>query len=260
MADEEQQSPQPSLEVPRLFGRRRRKGSATESPDEASTAVGEPVAASPTEPVSEPVSKPVSDPASEQAEALETVADEPARESVREPVLETVPAARPDAVPAPPLFIDEVTAPESPATPRTRPAREPRARRETPLVAGRAAAALTGLVVGLVLVGATVGALRGCEAVQGTTSCNRAGFPLLVAIFLIAVVVGATLLRLFDVPDPTSTSLLAVGLVAVAALLFLLDVTDEWWMLLVIPAVSVATFVLSHWITTTFVEPAERSR
>ena len=38
---------------------------------------------------------------------------------------------------------------------------------------------------------------------------------------------------------------------------FLVDVLDEWWMVAVIPVVTVATFLLSHWVTTSVIEPAE---
>ena len=71
------------------------------------------------------------------------------------------------------------------------------------------------------------------------------------------VVVGALLLRAWGVPDPGSTSFLGVGLLAVVALLFLVDVLFDWWMVIAIPVVAVLTFVLSHWVTTAIVEPAK---
>ena len=76
------------------------------------------------------------------------------------------------------------------------------------------------------------------------------------AILVLAVLLGTVVLRLRRVPEPGSTSFLAVGLISVVALLFLVDELFEWWMIIVIPLVSVATFLLSHWVTTTFVEPA----
>ena len=75
-----------------------------------------------------------------------------------------------------------------------------------------AAAVLTGLVVGLGIVGLTWASLRSCEGVQGTSSCGDAGYPLLGLILVAMVVVGALLLRLLRVPDPGSTSFLGVGL------------------------------------------------
>ena len=76
------------------------------------------------------------------------------------------------------------------------------------------------------------------------------------AILIVAVLVGAGLLRASRVPEPGSTSFLAVGLLSVAALLFLVGQLFEWWMILVIPIVSVSTFLLSHWVTTTYIDPA----
>ena len=61
---------------------------------------------------------------------------------------------------------------------------------------------------------------RGCEAVRGTSSCGGGpGFTLLVATFAVCVLLGSALLRTFLIPDPGSSSFLAVGLVAVVALL-----------------------------------------
>ena len=88
----------------------------------------------------------------------------------------------------------------------------------------------------------------------GHDSCGGPGFFLLVAILVLAVVLGTAVLRLCQVAEPGSTSFLAVGLTSVIALLFLVDALFEWWMVIVIPLVSVATFLLSHWVTTTFVD------
>lgn len=138
---------------------------------------------------------------------------------------------------------------------------EERERREfrLPAIAPMRAAMVTGLVIGLLAVGLTFVALRGCELVRGTSSCGGGpGFFLLLAILVVLVVLGGWLLRAWDVSDPMSTSFLAVGLVAVVALLFLVDVLFSPWMLLVVPLVAVGTFALSHWVTTAFIEPAER--
>ena len=68
------------------------------------------------------------------------------------------------------------------------------------------------------------------------------------------VLLGAALLRAWGVVDPTSTSFLGVGLVAVLALLFFLSALDSVWMLLVLPVLTAITFLLSWWVTETFVE------
>ena len=49
----------------------------------------------------------------------------------------------------------------------------------------------------------------------------------------------------------------AVGLLCVVALLFLVDVLFNWWMIIIIPVVSMVCFALSHWVTTAFVDTDE---
>ncbi len=127
-----------------------------------------------------------------------------------------------------------------------------------PLLTSYRAAAVTGLVVGAAMVVLTWLSLRGCEAVRGTSSCGGGpGFLLLVATFALCVLLGSQLLKTFQIPDPGSSSFLAVGLVAVVALLFLIDFLDNWSMLVVIPALSIGGYLASVWVTKTFVEPVD---
>jgi hypothetical protein len=122
-----------------------------------------------------------------------------------------------------------------------------------PALPGRVAAALTGVVTGLVGVGATYAALAGCEAVRGVSSCGGApGFFILVAILVLMVLLGAGLLKAFGVAEATSTSFLGVGIVAVVAMLGLLEVIFSVWMALVVPALAAVAFLLAHWVTTRF--------
>ena len=141
---------------------------------------------------------------------------------------------------------------EAPPARRTR-----RPRPTVQLPSGWPAVIATGLVVGLVVVGLTWLSLRTCEAVQGTTSCGTAGYPMLGLVVVLAVLAGGTLLRLAQVPDPVSTSLLAVGSAAVIALVFLIDHLDRPAMIVVIPLVCAATFAGAHWLTTAVIEPHE---
>ncbi|GAB3762166.1 hypothetical protein GCM10027600_05520 [Nocardioides ginsengisegetis] len=145
--------------------------------------------------------------------------------------------------------------PESEPAPGVRRARAPR--RTLPAVGGMTAAVLTGLLVGVITVGLTWASLHLCEVAKGTSSCGGPGFLLLLAIMIAMVFLGSLLLRAFGVTDPGSTSFLAVGLLAVLALLFLVDVLFNWWMIIVIPVFSVLTFALAHWVTTAFIEPAD---
>ncbi len=279
MADEDRRNDGPSLELPSLgFGRRKRRKQAAETPapDQPEAAPSEPVDAEATRPLA-PQSEPTSP-------APVTREDVPAA-STPPPVL---PEAEPVTEETRPLFVDQVPAsplappprvpanapepeaeaaetelqPAEPPAPRRRKRREPReprARRELalPAVGGMTAAVITGVLVGVITVGLTSASLNLCEIVKGTSSCGGPGFLLLVAIMIAMVLLGAVLLRAFGVPDPGSTSFLAVGLLAVVALLFLVDVLFNWWMIIVIPACAVATFALSHWVTTAFIEPAK---
>jgi hypothetical protein len=258
MPDEDKR--QPSLEPPKLFGRRKKeRGVEPEPRDEPTAAIPEP------EPYPEPVPRP--EPVPEP-----TPIPEPEPTPVPEPEPSPEPAPVPDdgaaaaAAEEPPvartlatgvpLFADEVAPTQEPATERDR-RRRPRRVPRGNLLSGYPASAVTGLLVGGLLVALTTGALRACEGIRGTSTCGGPGLLILVMILVALVLVGQVLLRVFDVPDPGSTSFLAVGLIAVVALLFLIDVILDWQMIIVIPLVGVASFLLSHWVTSAFVEPAD---
>ena len=116
------------------------------------------------------------------------------------------------------------------------------------------AALAVGALIGLLAVLLTFASLKLCELVRGTDSCGGPGLLLLVATLVMLTYVGGWLLRGFGIDDPGSTSFLAVGLLAVLAMLFFLDVIYNWWMVIVIPLVAMATYALSWWVTTRFVD------
>jgi hypothetical protein len=114
------------------------------------------------------------------------------------------------------------------------------------------------VVVGLWLVFATYGSLQLCSTVRGASTCGgKAGFPLLLAIGLMAVLGGGTLLRVLGVTSPMGDSFLAVALVAVLTVLFLGDHYGAWWMALVVPLLSMAAYVLAHWVSERLIDPVE---
>ena len=120
------------------------------------------------------------------------------------------------------------------------------------------AAIITGAVSGLICVLLAKGASAGCEAIKDNSSCGGGlGLLALVAILAIEVLIGANLLKAWKVSDPFSTSFLGVGLVAMVAMLFFLDVIDKASMVGVIPAITAVSFLLSWWVTVRFVEEAE---
>ena len=240
----------PPLELPSFgFGRKRRKDAAASAAEPAP----EPVP----EPGPEPVPEPVPEPATETTSEPVT---QPVTQPVAEPDLEAPPAAEPTRGP---LFVDQVQepAPSTAAEPASPPGeRKPRKPRQArlPALAGMPAAVVTGVLVGLLTVGLTWGGMQGCEALRGTSTCGQPGYLLVAAILVLMVLTGSWLLRAWQVADPGSTSFLAVGLTAVIAMLFLINELEQWWMVIVIPVISALTFALSHWVTTTFIEPADR--
>ena len=113
---------------------------------------------------------------------------------------------------------------------------------------------LTGVIVGLIGMVLATGAGRGCEAVRGVGSCGGLGLLALLVVLAIEVVIGGALLRAAHVTDPASTAFLGVGMMAVIALLFLIGSLESPWMLVVLPIVTGLTFLLSWWVTETFVD------
>ena len=271
MADQDRD--EPSLELPSLgFGRKRRRRKAK--------AAAEP------EPTPEPEPEPTPEPEPEPEQAPDTgsttVHDDPlsgpyegSEEETRvQPAAVEEPAA--DTAQGRPLFADErpehaaedagAAAPVIAAqerSPDEDPGAAPGERRKErrafslPSIGGMPAAIVTGALVGALTVGLTWAALRGCEAVKGTSSCGGPGLLLLVVILILAILLGSFLLRAFGVPDPGSNSFLAVGLLAVLTLLFLMDALFSWWILVVVPVLAILTFALAHWVTVAFIEPAE---
>ncbi len=134
------------------------------------------------------------------------------------------------------------------------PRRRARPRRALPTVSGRVAAPITGVLVGLFGAGLTYASLGACDAIRGTTSCGGPGLFVLVAIVVLMIVFGALLLRLFKVPDPRSTSFLAVGVTVVVVLVTLMQALFSSWMFLVVPVISAVAYSLAHWVTTRYVE------
>ena len=223
MADERDT---PSLEPPSLFGRTKKK---------------KPVP--PPEPPQPPVARaPEPQPGAQPGDGDDTASlpETTAQDDSPTTIFDDTSEPTPDPV------LDPVLRAPEPA------AKAPR----EPWLDGLPAALLTGLLVGGLIVGATAGSLRICTKVNGTSSCGDQGFFLLVAILAVAVLLGTVVLRLAHVPEPGSISFLAVGLLSVVTLLFLVDSIFEWWMVIAIPLVSVATFWLSHWVATTYIDPA----
>jgi hypothetical protein len=218
--------------------------------------------------------------ADEEAERLPTVPPPPAppaeetpaeRTQVIEPEPATAPAITPVVEPPAAVTPPHERRPEPAATALVEPdvgrrdetAAAPRAatriKLTLPGIDPRIATALTGALVGLLGVVLAFLTSRGCETVRGVGSCGGFGLLALLLIVAIEIVLGAALLKAWRIHDPVSTSLLGVGLVAVFVLLFLLSSLESVWTVLVVPVVSALAFVLSWWVTETFVEDSGTS-
>ncbi len=247
MPDEHKE--QPSLEPPRLFGRTKRARAKPQAPAGRQAPVVERDAE--TQPLAAVA------PAADASSGRDTLSFEDAareRPDGRDGTGGAAVGAAPGATGTTTI---ETSVEPTPQAGRPRRTRLPRPQGRS-LLTGRSAALVTGLVVGLGLVGLVLLGFQGCEQLRGTSSCGTGpGLAFLTVIFVLGVLGGRLLLAVGQVPDPGSTSFLAVGLTAVIALLFFIDVLDSWAMLVVIPAISAGCFLLSWWVTTTYVDPTD---
>ena len=230
MSDQDQG---PSLELPPLGFRRRKKAEPEAAEPESAP---QEVAESDTEP---------SEPAAEAPEP--TAVDEPTQviETVAEPAAEE---------PAPVVLVAE----PAPAR-RARAAKAPRAPSEAPAARTRwLGAAVVGLVAGLALVGLVGVTLQACDAARGNTSCGGPGLFVLF-IILALITVGATrLLRWWGFGDAGTVAFLGIAVTAIVVLVFLTAHLQSLSMVLVIPVLTGLAFVLSDWVSATM-NDADRS-
>jgi hypothetical protein len=110
------------------------------------------------------------------------------------------------------------------------------------------AAAVTGLVCGLVATALVWSGERGCDAVRGRPTCGGYGFFMLIAIIVICYLVGVALLKAFAVREPGVTAFFGMTLPLLVVLGFLLDDVSETWMAIAMPLLVAVGFVLSAYL------------
>lgn len=244
---------EPSLELPKLPGFRRRKKVTGRRAGKTGTPEGGSAPAPAYEPVYEPSSARAPEP------VAEPVAEQPAEAAFQAPIeAPAEPPTEPEPEPTQQLPVGGEQEPELEpeaalnGAPRRR-AKPQRSGLALPSIPARLAVVVTGLLVGAAGGAATFGAMAGCEAVRGVSTCGGApGFFILLAIVVLMILLGGMLLKAFKVSDPGSTSFLAVGVVTVVTMLALLDVIYSPAMFVVIPVLTAAAFLLAHWVTTRF--------
>lgn len=252
MADEQEKNG-PSLEPPRLFGRGRKKKPDAATPPPVSV---EPTAATPAS-VAAPA--PTPEPAFTEV-VVPPRADEPSPPTKRPKAIKAPKEPKPPKEAKQPKAQKAPKEPKEPKPPKAaREPKAPKAPRTEPRLNGWIASTLAGILTGLVLIGLIKLVLVGCGAVRNSDTCGTgSGLVLLAIVFVLDVVAGRFLLKWSGVREPGSTSFLAVGLTAIISLLFLLDVLDTWPMLIVIPAISGVSMLLSWWVSTTYAEEPTR--
>lgn len=212
----------PSLELPSLFGGRRKR-----APKKTPAAPGEPPPAQTEEP----------------AATREPVRREPVRASNR------VTAEEPVVTGTDQTAVVPVVEPSSSA-----PAQKKKEPRELPELAAGTAALLIGAAMGLLGCVLTYLGLKGCELVTGTDSCGGPGLLVLVLIVVAMIVLGAVLLRMFKVPEAANLSFLGVSIMLVLALVFLIDHLYAGWMFIAIPVLTALSFSVAAWVTSRYTD------
>ncbi len=118
-----------------------------------------------------------------------------------------------------------------------------------PHIDPRLASAITGLVVGLVSVGMGLIALEIFNDVRGVASGGKQwGSLTFVVVTFIAIIIGDLLLTAFGTARAGLISFLAVVLTIVAILGLFLEMADDNRALVLVPALGVVTYLVSHWL------------
>ncbi|UYM07730.1 hypothetical protein [Solicola gregarius] len=107
-------------------------------------------------------------------------------------------------------------------------------------------ATTTGLVVGALLTGLVYAGMQTFQAIYNTPAGGGTGAVVLVAVLIVSLVAGRSLLKWRGLPDPNATTLLAVLLVVIVILAALLPIVFSAWMLLVTPLLGGASYLVSH--------------
>jgi len=109
------------------------------------------------------------------------------------------------------------------------------------------AAAIVGLLVGLITVGIAALFAMAFSELRGTsTGGGRWGSLTVVVVAFIAFAVGELLLARLHVLQPRVTSFLGVCLTLLAILVFFLDVVNGAWAWLIVPLLGAGTYAIAH--------------
>lgn len=181
-------------------------------------------------------------------------------EKTAPPVIAPEPAAeKPAKKPKAQKPAREPKAPREPKTAKTpkapKPAKDPSERRinlGTP--SGLSAAVMIGAIVGAFMALAIWFSGMVSQWTRGTSSLGDTGAIVLIGVFVLAVVLGGYLLRLASARSPFTISFLGSALVAVLSMLFLTEVFNHAWGVIIAVILTAAAYALAYWVTTTYID------
>ena len=112
------------------------------------------------------------------------------------------------------------------------------------------AAALVGLVCGMLADGLVWTGQRGCDVLRGRPVCGGGlGFTLLVAVVAVTFLLAIVLLRICGSSDPPLTAFFGIGLALIVVLAFLIDEVHSSAVAIGLPLLMAATFAASDLLT-----------
>ncbi|MEI7056031.1 hypothetical protein WBG06_09470 [Nocardioides sp. CCNWLW239] len=177
------------------------------------------------------------------------IAPEPAAKTAKKP-------APKQKAPKPAKPVKEPKAAKAPREPKApKPPKDPNRRRlniGTPT--GLSAAVMIGAIVGAFMALAIWFSGTVSQWTRGTSSLGDKGAIILIAVFVLAVVVGGYLLRLAGARSPFTISFLGSALVAVLSMLFLTELFTNVWGVIIAVILTAAAYALAYWVTTTYID------
>ncbi len=190
-------------------------------------------------------------------------------EKTAPPVVAPEPPAEPTAKKAAPKAAEKPAAKQKAVKPpkpakAPKPPREPKAPKQpkdpsqrrinlgTP--SGLSAAVMIGAIVGAFMALAVWFSGTVSQWTRGTSSLGDMGAIVLIAVFVLAVLVGGYLLRLAGARSPFTISFLGSALVAVLSMLFLNDVFAHAWGVIIAVFLTAAAYSLAYWVTANYID------
>jgi len=106
--------------------------------------------------------------------------------------------------------------------------------------------AVVGLLCGFATIALVWLGERGCERFRDTSNCGALGFPLLVLIVVVTIVLAGLALSRLAMPHARLIAFLGVAFMLIVVLAFLSGNLSSPWTLAVVPVLTAITFLLAN--------------